>query len=76
MMGFGLLMMLLVLGLPVVLIAAILIGVLGIQGRRSQPMFSPPTPTSLSTQYTRYCSHCSQGLQADWTHCPKCGAPI
>ncbi len=75
MMGFGFLIMLLVLGLPVLLIAAILIGVLGLQGWRSRPMFSPPTPTSLATQYARYCSHCGQGLQEDWTHCPKCGAP-
>ena len=24
----------------------------------------------------RFCSHCGAGLQADWTHCPQCGAPI
>jgi len=25
---------------------------------------------------TRYCAHCGAGLQADWTHCPQCGAPV
>ena len=24
----------------------------------------------------RFCSHCGAGLQADWTHCPQCGAPV
>ena len=75
MMGFGLLMMLLVLGLPVVSIAAILIGVLALLGRRSRPIFSPPTSTGLAKQDARYCSACGQDLQAGRTHCPKCEAP-
>ena len=24
----------------------------------------------------RICSHCGTGLQASWTHCPQCGAPV
>jgi len=76
MMGFGILMMLLVLGLPVLLIAAVLIGVLGLEGWRRRQMFSSPTSTSLVVQDVRTCVHCGQGLQADWTHCPKCGAPV
>jgi len=24
----------------------------------------------------RFCSHCGAGLQASWTHCPQCGAPV
>ena len=76
MMGFGMLMMLFVLGLPILLIAAVLIWVLGLEGWRRRQIFSSPTPASLVRQDARYCSHCGQGLQADWTHCPKCGAPI
>ena len=76
MMGFGMLMMLLVLGLPVLLIAAVLIGVLGLEGWRRRQMYSPPTSSGLVAQGARSCAHCGQGLQADWTHCPKCGAPI
>ena len=75
MMGFGFLFMLLILGLPVVLIAAILIGIFGLLGQRSRSMFSPPTTASLAMQNARTCAHCGQALQGDWTHCPKCGAP-
>ena len=32
---------------------------------------NPPAPKA-----DRYCSHCGAGLQSDWSHCPKCGAPI
>jgi len=76
MMGFGLLMMALVLGLPVLLIAAILIWVLSLKSQRSWPKFSPQTPTSLMKPEARNCAHCGQSLQAEWTHCPNCGAPI
>ena len=76
MMGFGLLMMLFLLGIPVLLIVAILIAVLVLKGQRSWPVFWPQTPASLVRRDTRHCTHCGQGLQADWTHCPKCGAPI
>ncbi len=75
---FGLLFMLLVIGLPALLIAAVIAGVWGLSSRRNGPLPSTPTyssPTALTTPMMRHCSHCGQGLQDDWTHCPKCGAP-
>ncbi len=79
MLGLGLLMMLLVLGLPVLLIVAVVAGLWALLGRRptvSGPAVSaaagaPPAPAP-----ARFCPHCGQGLQADWTHCPRCGSPV
>ncbi|MBI5292743.1 MAG: zinc-ribbon domain-containing protein [Chloroflexi bacterium] len=41
-------------------------------------MFMPPAPQGFTSAASpaRYCSHCGQGLQAAWTHCPQCGAPV
>jgi len=78
MLVFGLLFMLLLIGLPVLLIVAIAAGVWGLTGRRATPVSSPPAnsgPSGQAASFTRYCSHCGQGLQTDWTHCPQCGAP-
>lgn len=81
MMIFGFLFMVLVIALPILLIVAIIAGVWGMAGRRGMPSFSPPAPvqTGLQVQsastFPRFCSHCGQGLQSDWTTCPKCGAP-
>lgn len=78
MLGIGLLMMFIFIGVPVLLVIAVVAGLMGPWGRRTGPTFSPPVqPTSAPTVTpSRYCAHCGQGLQADWTHCPKCGAPI
>lgn len=76
---FGLIIMLLVIGLPLLLVVAIVAGLWGLPSRRSTPASSPPTysgPSPQATSFSRHCSHCGQGLQADWTHCPKCGAPV
>ncbi len=77
MLGFGLLTMLIVLGLPILLAVGIVAVVWGLVGRRATPL-SPPyqggggggSPTA------RYCSQCGYGLQAGWSNCPNCGAPI
>ncbi len=79
MLVFGLLVMLLVIGLPILLIVAVVAGVWGLTGRRTTPVslssaYSGPSPQA--TSFTRHCSHCGQGLQAEWTHCPKCGAAV
>ncbi len=29
-----------------------------------------------SQDMKRFCTHCGAGLQADWAHCPQCGAPV
>ncbi len=80
MLGIGLLMMLIFLGLPILLVVAVVAVMTGLSGRRAGPVFPPPTPSALAPAPTappaRYCAHCGQGLQADWTHCPNCGAPI
>lgn len=76
---FGLLFLLLVIGLPILLILAVVAVVWGLAGRRSgSPASSPGYDRHVAptVSFTRYCSHCGQGLQADWTHCPQCGAPV
>ncbi len=86
MFGVGLLVMLVVIGLPILLVVALLGGTSGLQPTQNQPVpllqNSPPAGNSTLTQPSqpasapaRYCSHCGAGLQADWTHCPQCGAP-
>ncbi len=84
--GFGGLMMLIVVGLPILVIVLVLAGAAGISQGRIQNISSPqpqatvsapfasPAPTTAPAQ--RFCSHCGAGLQPDWTHCPQCGAPI
>ncbi len=77
MLGFGLLTMLIVLGLPILLIAGLVAVVWGLLGRRGAPAFSAPAQAASApgAPPARYCSHCRYGLQAAWTHCPNCGAP-
>jgi hypothetical protein len=82
-MMFGMLMMLLVIVLPILLIVLLLGGAALFSqnwAHNTSPnpiqaqIYQPGVNTSLST--THYCSHCGEGLQASWTHCPQCGAPI
>ncbi|MBI3761357.1 MAG: hypothetical protein HY260_05775 [Chloroflexi bacterium] len=82
MIGFGLLTMLIVLGLPILLV----VGLIALVARRPTPL-SPPyqgvsgpvTPPAQGggggRPIARYCSHCGYGLQAGWSNCPNCGAP-
>jgi zinc-ribbon domain len=72
MLGFGLIAMLLVIGLPVALIV-VLIWALTRRGNSSLPTF---VPVHQNTASTRSCSHCGTGLQAGWSHCPQCGAQV
>ena len=78
MLGFGLLTMLVVLGLPILLIGGVAALVWGLLGRHSGPAFSGPAQTASASSAAagRFCSHCGYGLQAVWTHCPHCGAPV
>jgi len=80
MLGIGSVMMLLVFGLPILLIVAVVGGLGMLLCRPAALTFSPSTQAApMSTPATmpaRYCLHCGQGLQAEWTHCPKCGAPV
>ncbi len=72
MFGFGLLAMLLVIGLPIALIV-LLVRVLTRGGNSSAPtLFSVPQKTAPG----QFCSHCGTALQAGWSHCPQCGAQV
>ncbi len=72
MLGFGLIAMLLVIGLPVAVIAA-LVWALTRTGNPSRPATAGASAAG-STQ--KACSHCDTPLQSGWSHCPQCGAPI
>ena len=86
MFGFGWLMMLLVIAVPILIIAFIIGGAVVLlqnRGTGSTVLRSPVSagqpevrPTSTTPPPARYCSHCGAGLQSDWTHCPQCGAPV
>ena len=84
MMAFGLLAMLLILAVPVLFVVGLVAAAAGLFVRR--PASSAPVnvsgatvserPQLPATPAARYCAHCGQGLQAGWTHCPYCGAPV
>ena len=78
MLGLGLLMMLIIVGLPILLGIGVVAGLWGLSGRHDGPTVSPPMLGGAvsAASPARYCLHCGQGLQANWTHCPKCGAPV
>ncbi len=86
MFGFSWLMMALILAVPILLIILLVVGAAGLLQYRTHPIpvtqAQNPLPrpgvdaSQLSAPPARYCSHCGAGLQADWTHCPQCGAPI
>jgi zinc-ribbon domain len=72
MLGFGLIAMLLFIGLPVALIV-VLIWALTRAGNFSAPAF---THVNQSAASVRTCPHCGTALKADWSHCPQCGAQV
>jgi uncharacterized paraquat-inducible protein A len=72
MFGFGLIAMLLVIGLPVALIAALVWAL----ARRGNSFVPAPIPTHQSAASARACPHCGTTLQAGWYHCPQCGAQV
>jgi hypothetical protein len=87
MFGMGLLIMLLVVSIPILLVVALLGGVAGSLQKQYRPedivqkrLYTASNQVVPSGQAVvtpaRYCAHCGVGLQADWTHCPQCGAPI
>jgi hypothetical protein len=87
MMIVGLLFMLLLIAIPVILVVVLLGGTTAFLPRQNRVSdvvqgqaytTSSPIVQSNQTAVTpaRFCSHCGAGLQADWTHCPQCGAPV
>jgi hypothetical protein len=86
MFGFGLLMMFVVVGLPILLVVLLVVAAAGYipnlarngSGVQNQSPVYQPAMVSISpaTHVARYCSHCGTGMQSEWTHCPQCGAPV
>jgi sec-independent protein translocase protein TatA len=37
------------------------------------PAPSPPAPIAATPPQARHCVKCEAALQADWSHCPRCG---
>ena len=72
MMVFGMLGMVLMVGLPIVLIVVL---VWALTQKGSSVWQTPGTPI-VAPISGRFCSHCGAALQTGWTHCPQCGAPI
>ena len=75
MFGFGWIIMLFVLGLPILLIVVLVAGAVKLFDQRPPAAYMPPAAATPAPA-ARYCAHCGQGLQAGWSHCPNCGAPL
>jgi len=85
MFGLGWLIMLLVIGLPILLVVLLVGGAAGFLQNQTHlstmqnqvPVYhSAVNLSQVAVPPARYYSHCGAGLQADWTNCPQCGAPI
>lgn len=82
--GFGWLMMVLMIGLPILGVILILMAAAGFFQNRSlnvlpireQPQVNRTINGVSNISSARYCAHCGAGLKVDWTHCPMCGAPV
>jgi hypothetical protein len=84
--GLGWLAMVLMIGLPILGVVLLLLAAAGFFQNRSlnvvpiknqEPLNRTLDNTSIGAPVTgRYCAHCGAGLQADWTHCPQCGAAV
>lgn len=82
----GLLILLLVIGLPILLLIFLAGRDGGFLRRQNQPTVavqnppppynSPAQPVQSGITLSRNCVHCGSDLQSNWTHCPHCGAPI
>jgi hypothetical protein len=72
MLGFGLMAMFLVIGLPVALIVVLVWALT----RNGKPFAPASVPVYQSTATTRPCLHCGTVLQVGWSHCPQCGAQV
>ncbi|HBG74751.1 MAG: hypothetical protein A2X25_12000 [Chloroflexi bacterium GWB2_49_20] len=70
MFGFGLITMLLVIGLPVVLIAVL---IWALTHHENSPV---PVPVHQNMASTRTCIQCRAALHDAWSHCPQCGALV
>jgi len=69
--GLGLLMMLLGLAIPLLVLGLGIAAVLWLVQQVTRS--SGPAP---STTPTAFCPQCGRPVQADWKHCPFCGASL
>lgn len=79
MMGFGFLLMLLFILIPLagIVVLAIWLYNTNRQGTLLLRNKSPEKGEQAGTPgTTRVCSHCGAGLREEWAHCSQCGAPI
>ncbi len=82
--GFGWLMMALMIGLPILAVILILMAAAGffqhgsfsIAPIRDMQQGNRAMDNSSSVSTARNCVHCGAGLLTGWTHCPQCGAPV
>ena len=78
MMGFGFLLMLLFILIPLVGIVVLAIWLYNANRQGTSFSQSPPAEKreqANRSQMKRVCAHCGAGLQEEWAHCPQCGAP-
>ena len=74
MMGFGFLVMLAILAIPLLLTVGLVVLML-------RPISGPTAPSAALSQRSAVvsdsspCSHCGAALRPEWAHCPQCGAP-
>jgi preprotein translocase subunit SecG len=75
MMGFGFFLMLVVLAVPILLVLGVVILMLRPILNRAGASGGIGSSPSASAGPQNVCSRCGARLQADWLHCPQCGAP-
>ena len=86
MFGMGLLVMLVVIGLPLVLVVLMAGGLIGLAQKQNRPADpgqasrsivakTVAQPERAMTATAGSCGHCEANLQPGWTYCPQCGAP-
>lgn len=73
---FALLAGVFVIGIPLMLVLGILAAATGFFRRKTLPLAPTQTISRGLVRAANYCSHCGQALEAGWSHCPRCGAPI
>lgn len=76
MMGFGFLIAALVLGIPLVLIAALVIWLVNRDAQKHVISASPLSQNVSISSTDLVCSHCGASLLRDWSHCPHCGTTV
>jgi hypothetical protein len=75
MMGFGFWIMLAVLSVPILLLLSLILLVVRPWVIRTGALPESGFLGAAAGSSRSACSHCGASLQAEWRHCPQCGAP-